>query len=86
MKRDLINMNTSILQCHNRNPQRANYDRLNDNSRGTGTAATLAASTTSGKIVIRGDNQFALRANLLPRLENGVSAVIASIHRVRFST
>jgi len=46
----------------------------------------MAASTTSGKIVIRGDNQFALRANLLPRLGNGALAVIASIHRVRFST
>jgi hypothetical protein len=36
--------------------------------------------------VIRDDNQFALRANLLPRLENGVLTVIASIHRVRIST
>jgi hypothetical protein len=36
--------------------------------------------------MIRGDNQFALRANLLQTLENGVSAVIASIHRVRIST
>jgi hypothetical protein len=74
MRRDLINMNTSIWNCHSRNPQWTNY-------------APLGARRGSlAPEVIRGDNKFALRANLLPRLENGVSAVIASIHRVRIST